>query len=450
MSEERNLTDKEETRSATYFDDIWFTSKYNRYHALRGDQIFYCENPLGPWTHLCTDELVTEDDYFKLFPGLSHVTELKWKHLTGTYQKRDIHWSTKHKHWAYSNHREVDFSESEESDQATDLDSDAAEVSQLIESATQAVASLSSKLSQPPTPSTSTPQTPQHFPGGLPVTPGPSTQLPTPLATVTARAPSPTLANFPPLPNVPQTPQPGTSKGKQPAHTTTVPRTSTSQFTVNPTSTTTVQPQITPAPVIQVPVITAPPAPPAPVVPAHVAPMATPKILGSAPEPYDGKPEKADAFINNLGNYYFLNTTTFDTDEKKVSSALTYFKIGTPAGEWARDRQSAALSAMPPDFGTWADFQTLFKAHFVPAHTELEATQYLHTNKMGNRPFNEWYQEWSTQAERSHSNAHTKMFCFRKAIPIPLHQKILGVTLAPNTMEELVRLAREFDRNYRL
>jgi hypothetical protein len=42
------------------------------------------------------------------------------------------------------------------------------------------------------------------------------------------------------------------------------------------------------------------------------------------------------------------------------------------------------------------------------------------------------------------------MFCFRKAIPIPLHQKILGVTLAPNTMEELVRLAREFDRNYRL
>jgi hypothetical protein len=142
-------------------------------------------------------------------------------------------------------------------------------------------------------------------------------------------------------------------------------------------STATVQPQVTPAPVIQVPVITAP-AQPAPVIPpTHVARVATPKILGSAPEPYDGKPEKADAFINNLGNYYFLNTTTFDTDEKKVSSVLTYFKIGTLAGEWAHDRQSAALSATPPDFGTWANFQTLFKAHFVPAHTELEATQYV-------------------------------------------------------------------------
>jgi hypothetical protein len=75
MSEERNLTDKEEKRSATFFDNIWFTSKYNQYHALRGETIFYCENPLGPWIHLATDEPVTEDEYFKLFPGLSHVTE---------------------------------------------------------------------------------------------------------------------------------------------------------------------------------------------------------------------------------------------------------------------------------------------------------------------------------------------------------------------------------------
>jgi hypothetical protein len=178
--------------------------------------------------------------------------------------------------------------------------------------------------------------------------------------------------------------------------------------------------------------------------------MATPKILGSAPEAYDGKPEKADSFINNLGSYYFLNTGTYDTDRKKVSSALTYFKIGTPAGEWAHDKQLAALSATPVNFGTWVDFQTQFKAHFVPAHTELEATQYLHTKKMGNRPFNEWYQEWSTQAERSHSNAHTKMFCFRKAILPALHQKILGVNPAPDTLEALVLLAREFDRNYRL
>jgi hypothetical protein len=36
MSEERNLTDKEEKRSATFFDDIWFTSKYNQYHAPQG------------------------------------------------------------------------------------------------------------------------------------------------------------------------------------------------------------------------------------------------------------------------------------------------------------------------------------------------------------------------------------------------------------------------------
>jgi hypothetical protein len=286
MSKDRNLTEEEEVKAATFFEDIWFTSKYNRYHALRSKQIFYSERPIGPWFHLATDQPVTEEDFFKLFPGLSHIAEINWKHLTGIYQDKEVQWSTKHEHFAYSNHREVDFSESEESDQ----DPDQAKVSQLLESATQAVASLSSKLSQPTTPSGSTPQTLQHFPGGLSATPGPSTQLPTPLATVTVRAPSPTLANFPPLPTVPQTPLPSTSKSKQPAHTTTVPQVSTSQTTVNPMST--VQPQVTTAPVIQVPAITAP-AQPAPVAPpTHVvAPMATPKILGSAPEPYDGKPE---------------------------------------------------------------------------------------------------------------------------------------------------------------
>jgi hypothetical protein len=93
MSEEQNLTDEEEKQSTTFFDDIWFTFKYNQYHALRGETIFYCENPLRPWIHLGTDKLVTEDEYFKLFPGLSHVTNIKWKHLTGTYQEKDVHWS---------------------------------------------------------------------------------------------------------------------------------------------------------------------------------------------------------------------------------------------------------------------------------------------------------------------------------------------------------------------
>ena len=336
MSDFRDLTEEERSQAPSYFTEVYYSLADSSYHALWGNHTLYATEFKGPWFYLDTGKRVLKEHFEEEFLLISFVTQLNWATSSGRYNDKSVHWSFRSKRWNYSNHREVEFSSGESSEgsaNSKESDSDQAEVSQLIESATQAVASLSSKLSQSPTPVASTPQTPQNLPGGLPVTPGPSTQLPTPLATVTVRAPSPTLANFPPLPIVPQTPHPSTSKGKQPARTT-VPRASTSWSTVNPTST--AQPQV--------PVITAP-APPAPVAPPAlvVAPMATPKILGSAPEPYDGKPEKADAFLNNLGNYYFLNGTIFDTDAKKVSTALTYFKMGTPAGEWARDKQNAAV-----------------------------------------------------------------------------------------------------------
>ena len=63
------------------------------------------------------------------------------------------------------------------------------------------------------------------------------------------------------------------------------------------------------------------------------------KLLGAAPEPFDGKPEKAESFWNNLENYYYLNGDAYSNESKKVSSALTHFKIGTSAREWAQDQQ---------------------------------------------------------------------------------------------------------------
>ena len=60
-----------------------------------------------------------------------------------------------------------------------------------------------------------------------------------------------------------------------------------------------------------------------------------PKLLGSPPEPYDGKPDKAEAFWSALESYFYLNSGMFADDNRKIATALTYFKVGTPAGEWA-------------------------------------------------------------------------------------------------------------------
>jgi len=55
--------------------------------------------------------------------------------------------------------------------------------------------------------------------------------------------------------------------------------------------------------------------------------------LGTAPKSYNGKGDTAIAFWNSLENYFTVNAATFDTDKKKVSSALTYFKQETQAGD---------------------------------------------------------------------------------------------------------------------
>ena len=158
-----------------------------------------------------------------------------------------------------------------------DSDKDVTEVSQILDSATELISTLTAHFLRPQTPRT--PQTPQVLTGGLPSTPGPSTQVayPTP---------------FTPGP-IPCTIQPPLSTVKTPKQ------------------------------------------------------AMTTKLLGSPPEPFSGKPETADAFWQNLENYYYLNETAYTDEGKRVSVALTHFKLGTPAGDWAQDKQKEALNATP-------------------------------------------------------------------------------------------------------
>jgi len=175
-----------------------------------------------------------------------------------------------------------------------------------------------------------------------------------------------------------------------------------------------------------------------------------PKALGTPPEPFDGSSTKAEAFWTSLANYYFLNDALYFTPSHKIASALTHFKLRTPAGEWAKDKQQTALALVTPDFGTWDDFQDAFKVHFIPVNQKLLSTQLIHTMKMGNHLFSNWYQEWSTHASRSGANDKTKMYTFCQNLPSALHTKILGVHPPPTTLSQLVKLSKEFDQMWRM
>jgi hypothetical protein len=88
--------------------------------------------------------------------------------------------------------------------------------------------------------------------------------------------------------------------------------------------------------------------------------------LGTAPESFDGSPDKAIAFWNTLKNYYTTNAAVYDNEDKKISAALTHFKLGMQAGEWASDHMAATLAAAQVIYGMWATFKADFKAQFIP------------------------------------------------------------------------------------
>jgi Retrotransposon gag protein len=168
--------------------------------------------------------------------------------------------------------------------------------------------------------------------------------------------------------------------------------------------------------------------------------MATPtsnKPLGTSPEPFDGKASNAETFWSNLANYYYLNDGMFSDESRKVSAALTHFKLGTPAGDWARECTNEALKKTPINYGTWATFKKTFAAHFIPAELALEASTIMHSLRQRNRPFNEWYQEWSTHASRAGVDESTRMYAFRVNLNQGLHTKLLGLSPQPATLNRI-------------
>jgi len=118
-----------------------------------------------------------------------------------------------------------------------------------------------------------------------------------------------------------------------------------------------------------------------------------PQPLGAIPEAFNGNLARAEPFWNALENYYTLNNAIYADEGQKVTAALMHFKMGMSARDWASDHLATALAATPINYSTWAKFKTKFKEQFIPPQM-----QKIHNLPMGNREFNEWYQEWSMHA----------------------------------------------------
>jgi len=259
-------------------------------------------------------------------------------------------------------------------------DKDTAQVEDLLRQAETTVTSAIQKLS-------SQPRTPNPAPSPLPkasLLPGKS-QLSTTEVSQTA---TPLMSKGKTPTPIPPPRTKTSSSSLQPAQTSSIsstsklpaqpPLTRNPKGTALPSVSTSSAPTLAPQP---------PPRGNPPVPPPAAVPMAQqnqPHILSTAPEPYNGKGDKAIAFWNVLKNYFAVNAATFNMDEKKIASALTYFRQETQAREWASDYITAALAANPMDYGNWQDFKDAFKEQFIPLQTQIEAIKKVHSTPQGN------------------------------------------------------------------
>jgi len=409
------LTEEEQAYIPVYATDA-FAADYKDTRCLFARFLtpgIWCEGVGTSWKFTANNEALITRKFRFLVLHLDKVNNFDFIQRTATYNNKQIKWDTLYSEWKYLNNRKVHFqspstseaeetkpripgeiekvnsyktagsSHEDESDKESthsnsSTDEDTLNISNLLQEAeTRIIATLQKLTSRPSTPSSQ--GTPSRLTSTLPgssklsipeesslptssVSKGKAKEEPLPL---TLASSSRSLQATPvPAATQPETPPAlkGNPKGIPPQ----IPPHRLRSGRTGP-------PQRPPSP----------PAPPPPPV-VMAGNVATPKLLGSSPDPYDGNPTKAQAFWNTLANYYTMNDAVYNTDDKKVLAALTNFKTGTCGGDWASDRITEALAANPTNYGTWAQFQTAFQKQFIPPEVQQEAIKGMHDTYMGN------------------------------------------------------------------
>jgi len=322
--------------------------------------------PSKTWTDYDSSKDIALETLTDLVLYFHQVTDFDLYTGKARFNNKDVIWTPIHQ-WKYHNNRTVHFNKtltegtnselsSDKSSDKSNPDEDTAQVEDLLRQAETTVTSAIQKLSS----QTGTPEpTDSPLPKASPLL-GKSKLSTT---EVSQTATSPVSKG-----KVPAPPPAGTrtsSSSPRPTQTTLLSSTTKSlaPLSRNPKGTTLLVKSNPPASTSKL--LLQPPGgnPPAPLPTAPMTqPNPPPRILGTAPKSYNGKGDTAIAFWNSLENYFTVNATTFDTDAKKVSSALTYFKQGTQAGDWASDHIATILTGNPVNYRTWQDFKDAFKA----------------------------------------------------------------------------------------
>ncbi|CDO74368.1 hypothetical protein BN946_scf184355.g16 [Trametes cinnabarina] len=166
------------------------------------------------------------------------------------------------------------------------------------------------------------------------------------------------------------------------------------------------------------------------------------------PDQFDGSdPSKLRSFFTQLGLVFKARPRTFDTDEKKVTYAISYLKGMALA--WFQPYLLERESGNPPEFlYSYAVFQEELRVNFGPYDITGQAEHDLENLWMAD---NQRIAEYITQF--NHLTTQVRWGCaalryqFYKGLPARLKDQISEVG-KPDSLEELRNLAQSLDHRY--
>ena len=166
--------------------------------------------------------------------------------------------------------------------------------------------------------------------------------------------------------------------------------------------------------------------------------------LGQPPA-FDGTPEKARGWFNNVQLYLLVNKETYNDDDRKIAYALSFMREGS-AALWSLTETEAALKRNPPNFGTWQDFLNKFSASFILENTKDQAIAWMTTARVDKKtPLMDYISQFKNNAALSEiSNEDVLINFYSRGIPSFLIKKIYGMDTVPTTIEKWYQATLRF------
>ena len=166
--------------------------------------------------------------------------------------------------------------------------------------------------------------------------------------------------------------------------------------------------------------------------------------LGQPPT-FNGTPEKARGWFNNVQLYLLVNKDIYNDDDRKIAYALSFMREGS-AALWSLTETEAALKRNPLNFGTWQNFLNKFSASFILENTKDQAIAWMTTTKVDKKtPLMDYISQFKNCAALSEiSNEDVLINFYSRGIPSFLMKKIYGMDTVPDTIEKWYQATLRF------